>query len=363
MSKTMDGMIDIEMARNILSRTIKYQMENPEKGFKNVFIHGAPAVGKSQIVREVAAEHGCTFVDVRLAGVDASAVLGLPYVWNGEQFFSTHEWFPTDGKPMLIFFDEMKNALPDTLVASFALILDRKLQNGKKLPDNVFIVAAGNMRTDKTGARELPEAMATRFAIHMVIDPATAQSTFLNYAVRRSLNPHIISYLEFRKEHTYIKGVDSFVTTAVPRTWEMLSGIMDMYSSDEYKTPEFFSAVKGCVGLEAALGFLAYMEYIHLHPDWKRVRENDHTYEYTMDSAEPAVKFGVAVGAATQLIEVVDKNPSADISMFYEIVGQLNSEMLIIFFRSIRRSLKVGTIIIRHPKFCDLWTEVSRHVK
>ena len=62
MSKTMDGMIDIEMARNILSRTIKYQMENPEKGFKNVFIHGAPAVGKSQIVREVAAEHGCTFV-------------------------------------------------------------------------------------------------------------------------------------------------------------------------------------------------------------------------------------------------------------------------------------------------------------
>lgn len=356
--------IDIARAKNLFRRIAKHQLANPDRGWKNVFIHGAPALGKSQIVREVAEEIGADFIDVRLAGVDASAVLGLPYVWEGSQFFSTHTWFPTGERPTIIFFDELKNALPDTLVASFALILDRKLQNGKKLPDNVIIVAAGNMRTDKTGARELSVAMATRFAVHMVIDPESAKNTFIPYAIDRKLNPHIIGYCSWKRDHIYFVGSnDDSITSAVPRTWELLSGIMEMFSESEYDSDEFYDATLGCVGSVVGANFCAYMKFASKLPDWSRVRSNDPTYEYKIPREEPAIEFGVATGLAVELIDVVENDSCTDLTGYAEIANQLQDEMLIVFFRAVRSSIRVGVSIISNPLFSGHWERLKTRIK
>lgn len=353
--------VDIEMTSRLIERAVSFQLKHPAKGWKNIFIHGKPGLGKSQAVREVAEKLGMDLIDLRLAGVDETMVMGLPYVWEGTQYFSTPAWWPSGDKPSILFLDEMKNAHPQTQVAAFRLILDRTIQNGKKLPDNCVIIAAGNMQSDKTGARELSVAMATRFCMHLVIDPDTTNRTFLNYAVARGLSRHIIGYLEWRKENTYQEKSDES-PVALPRTWEALSDNMLMYGPGEFGTTEFNTMVASTVGTTVGTDFCAYLANVDKLPDWAKVRTDDPDYDYVMPKNEPAIHFGVSTGLAMEMIENLNKNGTV-LTGYEKILDELPREMHIVFFRTLRRNMATAVRVLQSKEFAGHWGRIKDRVK
>lgn len=353
--------VDIEMAYKMVERATLFQLNNPRSGWKNIFIHGKPALGKSQIIREIAEKHGFEFIDVRLSGADETMVMGLPYVWDGEQLYSTPSWWPTGDKPSILCLEELKNAPMQTQVAAYRLILDRSIQNGKVLPDNCVIIATGNMQSDKTGARELTTTVASRFCMHLIIDPATTNRTFLNYAVQRGLNRHMIGYLEWRKENTYVENSDE-APTALPRTWEFLSNNMLMYDLSEYDSTEFRTMVAAAVGTTVGTDFVAYLANVDKLPDWTKVRTDDPNYDYVMPKNEPAVHFGVSTGLAMEMIENLNKNGTV-LTGYEKILDDLPREMHIVFFRTLRRNMATAVRVLQSKEFSGHWGRIKDRVK
>ena len=67
------------------------------------------------------------------------------------------------------FLDELTAALPSVQAAAYQIALDRKLGE-HHLPDNTFVIAAGNREEDYSVAYEMPHALKNRF-MHIELIP------------------------------------------------------------------------------------------------------------------------------------------------------------------------------------------------
>ena len=133
-----------------------------------VFIWGAPGVGKSQIVAQVAQARGLALRDIRAVLLDPVDLRGLPRiteqglsVWCPPAFLPT----PSDPQEGIIFLDELNAAPPLVQAACYQLILDRAIGE-YRLPDGWSIVAAGNREKDKAVSYRMPSALANRL-VHL----------------------------------------------------------------------------------------------------------------------------------------------------------------------------------------------------
>ena len=76
---------------------------------------------------------------------DPGDLIGLPRLNNesGKTEFMPPYWFPTDGKPIVLFLDELNRARPEVLQTIMDLALNRKLA-GRTLPKGSRIISAVN---------------------------------------------------------------------------------------------------------------------------------------------------------------------------------------------------------------------------
>ena len=76
---------------------------------------------------------------------DPGDLIGLPYKneKTGNTEFMPPYWFPTDGKPIVLFLDELNRARPEVLQTIMDLALNKKLA-GKQLPEGSRIISAVN---------------------------------------------------------------------------------------------------------------------------------------------------------------------------------------------------------------------------
>lgn len=115
---------------------------------------GHKGIGKSEVVKQFAAEHNLDFIDIRLAYLEAQDIVGFPYrdEATGRMLFAAPDWLPLEGKGIL-FLDEINRARIDVLQAVFQLVRDREIggitKNGTpyRLPEGYSIVAAMNPDT------------------------------------------------------------------------------------------------------------------------------------------------------------------------------------------------------------------------
>lgn len=77
----------------------------------STMIWGAPGIGKSSIVAQIAQEHDIEFVDVRLSQLAPTDLRGLPVAEDGISKWYPSEFLPRTGKGIL-FLDELNMAPP-----------------------------------------------------------------------------------------------------------------------------------------------------------------------------------------------------------------------------------------------------------
>lgn len=340
--------VDIERAKQIIGIVAKNTLSGVMEKHSNICLHGSPGLGKSAIVAQVAEELGMTLIDLRLSAMEASDVLGIPFTHNGVMKFSTPEWWPTGEVPTILFLDELKSAPPAVQTAAYRLILDRSIQNGMVLPKNCIIIAAGNMKEDKTGARDLLPAAANRFAMHLIIDKKLAAEPFLNYAVTRNLNRSLIGYLTWKKESIYGQIGDE-AAFATPRTWESVSCLLN--------TPEISGddvlrniAVAGAVGSAEAMSLAGYLENEGRLPDWEKLRKGDVEYSYSIPMGDTCLEYAVATGVAFEFLDAIQKDAMDECDNLAKgILSGLGNDMKIVMFKTLRRDPKAAIKTLSIP--------------
>ncbi len=107
---------------------------------------GATGVGKSESVRQLAAELGAELRDIRLCQKQPTDIGGLPALdhANKQTVFYPPSFLASrvDGKAVVLFFDEISLAPDDTRGAVLGILEERR-QGNVEIPDNWIIVAAG----------------------------------------------------------------------------------------------------------------------------------------------------------------------------------------------------------------------------
>ena len=241
--------ISIAKAKNIISSLVQHQLdgENPPP----VFLWGPPGVGKSDIMRQVAAEKGIDVIDVRLGQMDAVDMRGIPYVENGVTKWAVPEFFPRDQDTRaLLFLDELSSADPSIQVAAYQLILER--QCGEyHLPPKVYVCAAGNRAQDSAVSLPISSALANRM-MHLEVEADS--EAWCTWAVSHGIAPEVIGFIRFCPNMLFHLDKDCERGWPSPRSWGRVSNILS-YGLD----PDAFRAgVVGLVGESAAAQFFAY---------------------------------------------------------------------------------------------------------
>ena len=219
-----------------------------------LMVWGAPGLGKSTIIRNLAKEYGVNFIDVRLAQREPVDVRGLPVPTDhGVEWQVSAEW-PRDEKSRgIILFDELTAADRSLQVAAYEFILDRRLGDLYKVPDGWYICAAGNRTEDRAVSTTMSSALANRF-LHVELEGNA--DDWLEWAVDNDIHPSVTGFIRFRPGMLFNQESENLERGwPTPRSWERVSTMMKILPDDEEMIRR---SVYGLVGNRAGVEFMAF---------------------------------------------------------------------------------------------------------
>ncbi len=251
---------------NMLSESYISYIENGIKfsEFPSIMLWGAPGVGKSQCVRQIAnnikEETGkeVNVIDVRLLLFNPIDLRGIPTtdkekqnaIWLKPKIFDMDE---SKDFVNILFLDEISSCTPAVQAAAYQITLDRTIGE-HKLPDNCIVIAAGNRMNDKSVVSKMPKALANRF---MHIEVEIDVDSWIKWARENDLNEIVIKFIRDDKRYLMIDNqYNDNLAYATPRTWEMVSKLLNNTKKLGYSVEPL---VSGLVGKDVGLEFIRYV--------------------------------------------------------------------------------------------------------
>ena len=401
--------VTISAAKTLISKAVNSASRQP------IMMHSSAGIGKSSIIKQICEYFGWLFIDVRLSSMESSDVQGIPYVYDGvsidaahevlftaedkyyaaadilesepnnkifagiarrakagldraqaaydllikndkieaDMKFSTPSWFPTDPDAVgILFFDEISNASIDVQKASYRVILDRQVQNGKTLPKGIKVVAAGNLKKDKTGAKDLVPALANRFGMHLTIKASVKD--FQLYGVNKGLSDKVLGFLDWKPDaiHRFDPAKNEHAY-ATPRSWEAMSDNMNVGFDDE----ELAVVTGGCVGENTSHEFLTYLRYFDKLPSMESIANG--SLKYNVDASDRGLTFALTSSLMAAARENLDSDTK--ITNLWEVVKQLDDEFIALIYRNLKQADE--TYLIKLVKnTMDTWKRVSKRI-
>ena len=233
------------------------------------FIWGAPGVGKSSIVKQIAKDKNINFIDLRLSLMDPTDLKGIPFYDKDSHsaLWAPPEFLPRDGEGIL-FLDELNSAPPSVQASAYQLILDRKVGE-YTLPDGYSIIAAGNRESDRGVVYKMSSPLANRF-VHLELD--VSFDAFKTWAYKNNIDSKIISFLSYKKEYLFSfdsKKLDK--SFATPRSWEAVDKILKSSLDESLQ----LKVISGTIGNNIAVAFLSFCKIINSIPDIQKIVDDD----------------------------------------------------------------------------------------
>ena len=253
--------------------------------FLSTMIWGAPGIGKSSVVAQVANQHGLEFVDVRLSQLAPTDLRGLPVPENGISRWYPPEFLPRAGAGIL-FLDELNMAPPAMQGIAQQLILDRRV-GSYVVPEGWYIWAAGNRKEDRASVFEMPAPLANRF-LHLEVLPDF--DSFKEYALAAGIHEQILAFLSFRT--SLLHKLDPHAAAwPSPRSWVMASRLLD--SGLE---------IEPAIGAGAAAEFAAYVALYQTLPDLESILDGNGSQ--IAFPQEPSVRYALTIGLTVRATDV-----------------------------------------------------------
>lgn len=253
------------------------------------FTWGHPGTAKSDVHRQLAKKLMGFLIDLRASQWDAVDTRGIPYLtdkkgtrWAIPEIFPTAE-FAAQHPVVIVFLDELNAAPPSVQAALYQLILDRRLGD-YVLPDNVVILAAGNLETDRAVTHRMATPLADRFFhFELIVDPKGWEKWALTDG---DIEIEIISYLRWRPEHLYLWEADSTSKAqATLRGWEYLSDALKVMKQSGTNGPVESAMYAAKVGEAVGAEFFGFLKIFRKLPDPDGVLLNPTTVEIPTDIA------------------------------------------------------------------------------
>jgi len=251
--------MNIGQAKEYIKNSISIYLKKDEYGDyripvvrqRPVFLLGAPGIGKTAIMEQIASEMGIALVSYSMTHHTRQSALGLPFIKQkvygdvsvdvseytmSEIIASIYETMEESGvKEGILFLDEI-NCVSETLAPSMLQFLQYKVFGRHSVPEGWVIVTAGNPPEYNKSVREFDVVTMDRLK---VLSVEADYPTWRKYAIEKHIHAAVLNFLELKKEYFYHMETTSagrqYVTA---RGWEDLSEIILMYEEDGIKVDE-----------------------------------------------------------------------------------------------------------------------------
>ncbi|MBE6912738.1 MAG: AAA family ATPase [Ruminococcaceae bacterium] len=276
------AIVTVEQLVYYLSSAYASIIENelPFNSLPSVMLWGPPGVGKSQGVRQIAtnvqekAGKRVNVTDVRLLLFNPVDLRGIPTanadktlaIWLKPQIFQMDD---SSDVVNILLLDEISAAPPSVQAAAYQITLDRVIGE-HKLPDNCFVIAAGNRTTDKSVAYMMPKALANRMCHLEVIGD---HDSWHKWAMKSGIHEGVIGYLNYKPDKLMQFDNKDSNAFATPRTWEMVSKLLTCVSDE---LSEIYPMVVGCIGEEVANDFREWYDIFQNVPPVDKIFAGTH---------------------------------------------------------------------------------------
>ena len=289
------------------------------------FLWGAPGIGKSSIVKQVAQSKNIGFIDLRLALMDPTDLKGIPFYEKDSHtaLWAPPAFLPKEGEGIL-FLDELNSAAPSVQASAYQLILDRRVGE-YELPKGWAIVAAGNREGDRGVTYRMPAPLANRF-VHFEMEVDVNE--WRDWAYQQKIDNRIIAYIAYKSEHLFTFDAKNDVKSfATPRSWEYVNSIL----KSNLKEKLLLDALCGAVGREVAVGFLSFSKVMHKLPDIENILESS-VGSY---SDEVDVLYALSSGLVSALL---NNNTPERLDNLLRYTLELKSEFAVMIVQDLQRA-------------------------
>jgi hypothetical protein len=210
-----------------------------------IFLLGAPGIGKTAIMEQVASELGVGLVSYSMTHHTRQSALGLPFIvkktYDGKEYdiseytmseiiASVYDMIEKTGhREGILFLDEI-NCVSETLAPAMLQFLQYKVFGKHAVPKGWLVVTAGNPPEYNNSVREFD--IVTWDRLKKVVVEAD-YNTWKEYAINSGVHTSITTYLDVKKSDFYkiettVDG-KSFVTA---RGWCDLSDMIRLYEQN-----------------------------------------------------------------------------------------------------------------------------------
>lgn len=244
--------MDIKRAKQEIKDSIEAYLAKDEFGEylipairqRPILLMGAPGIGKTQIMEQIARECKVGLVSYTITHHTRQSAVGLPFIKEktfGSESFSVTEYTmseiiasvyekmeKTGLREGILFIDEI-NCVSETLAPMMLQFLQGKTFGNQKVPEGWVIVTAGNPPEYNKSVREFDVVTLDRIKR---IDVQPDFEVWKEYAYEQGIHPAVISYLELRRKNFYRmeNTVDGRIF-ATARGWEDLSRLIQVYET------------------------------------------------------------------------------------------------------------------------------------
>lgn len=245
--------MNIRQAKEYIKNSVNLYLKKDEFGEyrvsvvrqRPIFLLGAPGIGKTAIMEQIAQEMGIALVSYSMTHHTRQSALGLPYITQktyGGQSMSVSEYTMSEIiasiydtmeasgiREGILFLDEI-NCVSETLAPSMLQFLQYKVFGRHRVPEGWVIVTAGNPPEYNKSVREFDVVTLDRLKV-MEVEPD--YRIWKEYATEKRIHNAVINYLDLKKDHFYCMEMTakgrSYVTA---RGWEDLSEILSLYEEE-----------------------------------------------------------------------------------------------------------------------------------
>ncbi|MDO4501967.1 MAG: methyltransferase domain-containing protein [Coriobacteriia bacterium] len=245
--------MNIASAKRQIKDTVEAYLQRDDAGMhviepvhqRPIFLLGAPGIGKTAIMEQVAQELGIGIVSYSMTHHTRQSALGLPriehrefegYEYESSEYTmseivgSVYDYMKRSGtRKGILFLDEI-NCVSETLYPSMLQFLQFKTFGKHRVPEDWVVVCAGNPPEYNRSVHEFDIVTMDRLR-EIQVEPE--YGAWKTYAHAKGVHPAVTSFLEakqdcFYKVESRPGGGKSFVTA---RGWEDLAEVIALYES------------------------------------------------------------------------------------------------------------------------------------